>query len=605
MGWRCKRMLWNYLKQCRVIPMTFQQLSSSNDFLKFQQTFNPGHFNPVSFGHFGSFGLYVNASHVSLSSSHGSLSAQGAGLGRSGRSRRSRGHMDVRHVSVSNPRSLLQSGGCAGYNKLITHWSRKNAWTLAVNIFEEAKQQRLYDLITYNALLASKQWKQSLELLEQMHQSQMQMDIISFNSSIASCEANHWQVALYLRSALEALESNIVTQNSLMMACNKAQQWMKSLDLWDGLAEHRLDPTSISYTSVMGTCEAGARWIEALQFFKNMQLSNITHIAVHTAAISACGKGGNWEVALFLLCSMESLQIRASLISINAAIDACAIAEQWSAAMTLLMDLRRSNMQWDTITYTSLITACREWPDAISLLCEAHTKTLGQNLVLHNASISALQEKWEGSLLLLQDVTTLVLEPSINTLNSALASSSEEWQHSLQLLNEMGPLNVKAVKAGTSGGRGSPGPFSHLKPDVTSVTSVLMSFSNGDWQMAYFLLSRFLRRNFEPDLVTYNTLMNACVKGLQWERTLQILNGLLKWEVGELTPNGISPGEKSFLQAIQACNLSGEWQQALLVLEKVQCFFVYSLLCTGKSRISHTYIYIQYICVMYVCMYVM
>lgn len=363
----------------------------------------------------------MNASHVSLLSSHGSLSAQGAGLGGSGRSRRSRGHMDVRHVSVSNPRSLLQSGGCAGYNKLITHWSRKNAWTLAVNIFEEAKQQRLYDLITYNALLASKQWKQSLELLEQMHQSQMQMDIISFNSSIASCEANHWQVALYLGSALEALESNIVTKNSLMMACNKAQQWMKSLDLWDGLAEHRLDPTSISYTSIMGTCAAGARWIEALEFFKNIQLSNITHIAVHTAAIGACGKGGNWEGALFLLCSMESLQIQASLISINAAIDACAIAEQWSAAMTLLMDLRRRDMQWDTITYTSLITACREWPDAISLLCEAHTKTLGQNLVLHNASISALQEKWEGGLLLLRDVTTLVLEPSINTLDSALA----------------------------------------------------------------------------------------------------------------------------------------------------------------------------------------
>lgn len=170
----------------------------------------------------------------------------------------------------------------------------------------------------------------------------------------------------------------------------------------------------------------------------------------------------------------------------------------------------------------------------------------------------------------------------------------------------MGPLNAKAVKAGTSGGRCSPGPFSHLKLDVTSVTSVLMSFSNGDWQMAYFLLSRFLRRNFEPDLVTYNTLMNACVKGLQWERTLQILNGLLKCEVGELIPNGISPGEKSFLQAIQACNLSGEWQQALLVLEKVLCFFVYSLLCTGKSRISHIYIYIyvccvQYICEMYVC----
>ena len=522
--------------------------------------------------------------------------------GRSGRSRRS-GHMDVRHVSVSNLRSLLQSGGCVGYNKLITHWSRKNAWTLAVNIFEEAKQQRLYDLITYNALLACKQWKLSLELLEQMHQSQIQKDIISFNSSIASCETNHWQVALYAGSALEALESNIVTKNSLMMACNKAQQWMKSLDLWDSLAEHRLDPTSISYTSIMGTCEAGAKWIEALRFFQNIQISNIAHIAVHTAAISACGKGGSWEGALFLLCSMESVRIRASLISINAAIDACATAQQWSAAMTLFIDLRRSNMQWDTITYTSLITACREWLDAISLLCEAHTKTLGQNLVLHNASISALQEKWERSLLLLQDVVTLVLEPSINTLNSALASSSQEWPHSLQLLNEMGPLNVKAVKAGTSGGRGSPGPFSHLKPDATSVTSVLMSFSNGDWQMAYFLLSRFLRSNFEPDLLTYNTLMNACGKGLQWERTLQILNGLLKCGVGELTPNGISPGEKSFLIAINACNLCGEWQQALLVLEKVQCFFVHSFLCIGNSRISHGYNIYIYDYIMYVKMY--
>ena len=172
----------------------------------------------------------------------------------------------------------------------------------------------------------------------------------------------------------------------------------------------------------MGTCAAGARWIEALEFFKNIQLSNITHIAVHTAAISACGKGGNWEGALFLLCSMESLQIQASLISINAAIDAVC---HCGAVVSCHDIVDGSSKTWYAMGHDHVylfdhcLPASGQMP--ISLLCEAHTKTLGQNLVLHNASISALQEKWEGGLLLLQDVTTLVLEPSINTLDSALA----------------------------------------------------------------------------------------------------------------------------------------------------------------------------------------
>ena len=485
--------------------------------------------------------------------------------------------------SLPSPKSLSPSWlATSSYNKLIAHYSKESAWTVAGNILQEANQRRIFcDLVTYNSVLALKQWNRSLQLLEQLHRIQLELDLISFNASIASIgscistsNSEHWQnnrawqLALHLASVVRVrkLEPNIITSNSLIMASTRAQRWRQALESWDGLSENRLEPTSMSYTAAMNTCEAAGKWLQALEFLQDMQWRNVTHVVTHTAAISACGKCGDWQGALFLLYDMESLRMQPTLVSINAAMDACAIGNQWLAAMELM---QWSGMQWDAITYSSVICAC-EWTSALSHLTEAHSKTLAQ-MVLQNSCISAVREQWQRSLQLLLDALQLALEPTLNTLNAAMVACAAEWPQSLQLLSQMG--------TGTPQNSGNPSGsnseivklFSYLKPDATTFTSVLMS-NDGDWQRAFHLFSKF--QNFQPDLVAYNALMYACAKGFQWDKTLQILNDLNDLNViGRKESHGMNgmngdSNEKSFLIAMHACNLSKKWQHVLLVLEK-------------------------------------
>ena len=475
----------------------------------------------------------------------------------------------------------------SSYNKLIADCGKKTSWAVAGHLLQEANQRRVSDLITYNSVLALKQWIWSLQLLGQMHQIQMQLDLVSFNASITSTTSTErWEAALHFASVAKVreLQPNIVTSNSLIMTCTRAQMWKHATDIWESLSENRLEPTSKSYTCAVNICEAAATWFEALQLLKEAQLSNIIHVATHTAAISVCGKCGDWQAALFLLNNMESLRIQPNVITINAAIDACAIGNQWLAAIELIRS-GMSGMQWDCTTYASLICAC-EWNDALWLLGEAHSKTLGMDLVTQNSCISAVREEWKRSLCLLHDVLEMSLEPSLNSLNAAIVACARgDWPQSLQLLDEMGSEETEETEETSGDGtrtsrtegirnrrkrrRGKL--FAHLKPDATSFTSVLMSCNDGDWQLAFHLMSEF-QQYFKPGVVSYNSLMNACAKGSQWGQVLALLNRMdsgSEEKTGELDLRfPLVPNEKSFKIAIHACNLSKKWQEALLVLEK-------------------------------------
>lgn len=49
----------------------------------------------------------------------------------------------------------------------------------------------------------------------------------------------------------------------------------------------------------------------------------------HSAAISTCGKGEQWEKALALLREMPAKSLEPNMISYNAAISACDKGDQW------------------------------------------------------------------------------------------------------------------------------------------------------------------------------------------------------------------------------------------------------------------------------------
>ena len=90
--------------------------------------------------------------------------------------------------------------------------------------------------------------------------------------------------------------------------------------------------------------------------------------------------------------------------------------------------------------------------------------------------------------------------------------------------------------------------------DVTTV-SYNSKISSSPWSDALGIFGLVLVNGWRPDVVSYNSSITACTKGLQWTRALSLLNELL---LGRLSTTVITYGA-----SISACEKVSQWQTAL------------------------------------------
>ena len=97
-------------------------------------------------------------------------------------------------------------------------------------------------------------------------------------------------------------------------------------------------------------------------------------VVSYSAAISACGKGRQWKVALSLIKQMRSVGIKLNIVSYNASIQACASAGQPIKALEIFHEVQE-NATLDHITYNAILDAvCSSHPaKARELYCHGRS----------------------------------------------------------------------------------------------------------------------------------------------------------------------------------------------------------------------------------------
>ena len=89
------------------------------------------------------------------------------------------------------------------------------------------------------------------------------------------------------------------------------------------------------------------------------------------AAISACEKGSQWEIASSLLGGMAEQQVLPDCISYTGVISCCHKNSLWIAALCLLSEMQGVSISADTIAYNAAISASARagvW-DAVFWIC--------------------------------------------------------------------------------------------------------------------------------------------------------------------------------------------------------------------------------------------
>ena len=393
-------------------------------------------------------------------------------------------------------------------------------------------------------------------------------------------EEEGWALVLGLMAEMreEGIEPDGFTYTTAITACGKAGQWERALDLLDDMGGVHPQQRQQQQKEEDGVC---------------VGVGIAPDVAAINAAISACARAGQVEIALDLLDRMAARDGGGLVGSIGSGrgsnVDGRHQGESAGStvgnggsppsspsAMGRRKRDNRSDSDNDSGRYGGAAAdppkAGPAWPVADS--------------VSFNSAMEAcaFAGRWQEGAALLGRMREAGVRPDVCSYGAHLAClrAGGQWQRAVEVLEEM--------RAGTEadGGVG-------VKPDLGCYAVVMSTLGEaGRWGQALGLL-RFLQKEGAdgmaawagaagwdaervaaeagagraaissspaagPNLVCYNAALAACARAREWPAALELLE--------EMEGRGIFD-TASFNCAMLSCRGSGQWHKATAILERM------------------------------------
>ena len=296
----------------------------------------------------------------------------------------------------------------------------------------------------------------------------------------------------------------------------------------------------------------------------------------YSAAISACEKTVDWELAVELLARMEIRFVSPDVVCFNAVMGVCEKSAIWDGAISVLSLMASLRTLPDTISYNSVLGASARaghWELALEILHQLHRRSAADVISFSSAlAACAKRTKWEAALHLLASMPAARVLPNAFSYSSAMAATanSGSWEIAVQMLSDMAERAVLA--------------------DAFVYSAVTTACGRGEeWELAMLLLGRTVEESPDHAEVVFNSAISACATAAQWQPALWILASMpfpqvvsynsavaacgrcSLWQVSmslltRMATEGLTPDEISYNSAIDACGEGGSWQLALDLL---------------------------------------
>ena len=203
------------------------------------------------------------------------------------------------------------------------------------------------------------QWKEALDLLDDMKFKGHPPNAIAYNVAITALERAHKpKRAFALLREMEAagIQPTVVTYNSLISACAKGEQAQWALELLREMAAKGLAPDVKSYSAAVSACARGGEGKEAQRLLQEMTARGVPPNAVtYTSVMAACETG---DEALALLRQMSASGMAPDRVSYNRVLAACAKSRQWQMLDELFEEMASHGIAPDVTSYNATLTAC-------------------------------------------------------------------------------------------------------------------------------------------------------------------------------------------------------------------------------------------------------
>eukprot|EP00439_Symbiodinium_sp_Y106_P086023 s109_g30.t2 len=310
-----------------------------------------------------------------------------------------------------------------------------------------------------------------------------------------------------------------------------------------------LNPTCATLTSAISACGKGHEWESALSLLAQMPTLRLQpNVYSFSAAISSCEKGGQWQRAVALLAEMPQRKIEANVYSFSSTLSALAQSTERQRALNLLEEMPARGIEPVIVSINAALDACGKdgcWQEALALLHRAERDSLQPAVVSYSAAINACgkSSEWALALGLFSDMQTLAISPNTISYSAAISACEKEWQSALALWETL---------------KSSP----HAEVDIVGYSAVISACAKGsEWPLALQLLDEMRQGDLYPNVICYNAAASACGNAQMWAQALQLLAAMTWFRV--------LPSVRSYNTVISACD--GErWELATGLFAQMQ-----------------------------------
>lgn len=446
-------------------------------------------------------------------------------------------------------------------------------------------------------------WRDAISEVDSAIQSGLSLDSYVYGSCIgAVAHSGRWQEALNLlrRMRGEGIAPTTPVFNAAIKACSRGGQLKAVFALLDEMCAGGDPSPAVALATTRHTRSFPRRRIHH---------SSKPDIQTFNTVISACGRAGEWELALEVMSqAKERRGLRLTRVTYNAAIAACGKGGRVERAVELLGEMRNAGLVPDAMSFNSAMLACAErgsWKQALSLLREMESSGqigskgggpraggISPDEFSYSSAIVACGRggKWSLGVGLLDSMRRKGVSLSTVSYNAAMTACGDagQWQRAVELLREMQAAQriEGSEQTGQVEGSVQVPTVSAPAPDAISYNVAIRACSNaGQWQPALSILEEMRQQSHAkkesaeeksasrvhvsdpldvalsgssgksdrsspplvppPDVVSYSTAVAACARAGQWRRTLALLE-LMRRE-------GPAPNSATFSGAIAAC----------------------------------------------------
>eukprot|EP00439_Symbiodinium_sp_Y106_P013683 s5416_g1.t5 len=323
-------------------------------------------------------------------------------------------------------------------------------WQLASGLWTDLCSGRLQpSIVTCNvavhAAASSSQWQDAGGLLQRLRASMLQLDGATCSSAIGACR---WDLVLTLLQDADGtgLVHDEVTRSVAAKVCLSGQRWQTAVTLLS-LGEGPVDVATS--TTAMAAFSDGFAWKVAFHLLFKGLLGKCFErgwAALHTAAVTMCGRHIQWRGAVALLQKFVDRRCDVSVDTCSAALKACADGEQWQGSVSLLFCMDQLHLQPDALSFSPVISACRNWQLGLLLFHNMVSRQLKPNVITCNAVLSMCEGsgRWQQAILLLTRLHAENIEPDTMSYNLALGActKAKRWRAAAALFLQMGRIHV-------------------------------------------------------------------------------------------------------------------------------------------------------------------